>query len=57
LHPGRSTLLPPHLRQLRPSLLDRDERRRSYLDDEDNANVFCPDCAGREFDCGEDEDE
>ena len=37
--------------------LDRDERWRSYLDDKGNVNVFCPDCASREFDCDEDEDE
>jgi hypothetical protein len=37
--------------------LDRAERWRSYLDDEGNLNVFCPDCASREFDCDEVEDE
>jgi hypothetical protein len=36
---------------------DRDDRWRSYLDDEGNANVFCPDCANRAFDCDKDEDE
>lgn len=38
--------------------LHRDERWRSYLDDEGNANLFCPDCASREFtDCDENEGE
>jgi hypothetical protein len=26
-----------------------------YLDNEGNANVFCPDCASREFDRDQDE--
>ena len=35
--------------------LDHDERWRLYLDDEGNANAFCPDCASREFDYDEDD--
>ena len=35
--------------------LGPDERWRSYLGDEGNANVFCPDCVRREFDYDEDE--